>query len=326
MNRTKKLTSFILSTVIAAGLLASPVRAGAASADSIAGAVTLTSGSLNVRSGRSTSSSTVASLPDGSHITLLSRAGSWWYVEYAGGRFGYCHSDYITPIEGSAATVNISSGSLNVRSGAGTGYAKKASLYGGDVVIRLSDSGSWSRILYHGTKVGWVSSRYLSGAASNASYPAVSLAVPLYRQSDSRWAGIKIGSHGSTMASIGCVTTSIAMLESYRSGGTVTPADMARRLSYTSSGSVYWPADYKVVTSSSGYLAKIYELLRQGKPVLFGVKKASGGQHWVIIDGYTGGSELTASRFTINDPGSSARTTLQHLLNDYPYFYKYFHY
>lgn len=326
MKIAKKITSFILSAVIAAGLLAAPTEAGAAAADSAAGAVTLTSGNLNVRSGRSTSSSTVAKLADGSYITLLSKSGSWWYVEYADGKYGYCHSDYITPIEGSAATVSISYGSLNVRSGAGTGYSKKASLYNGETVIRLSTSGSWSRILYHGTKTGWVSSQYLSTPSAYSTYPAVSLSVPSYKQSDSRWASIKIGSSGKTMSQIGCVTTAIAMLESYRSGNTITPADMVWKLSYTSSGSVYWPSDYTVTTSSTNYLGRIYELLRQGKPVLFGAKNSYGGQHWVVITGYTGGSSLTASGFTINDPGSSTRTNLQQFLAAYPTFYKYFYY
>ena len=326
MSITKKITSFILSAALMVGMASAPLKADAASADSKAGAVTLTSGNLNVRSGRSTASAPVAQLADGSYITLISRSGDWWQVEYADGKYGYCHSDYITPIEGSPAEVSISYGSLNVRGGAGTGYVKKASLYDGEIVLKLGSSGGWSRILYHGTKIGWVSSQYLSSPSNYSAYPAVSLSVPTYRQWDSRWSGIKIGSSGGTMGSIGCVTTSIAMLESYRSGKTLTPADMAQKLSYTPSGSVYWPSDYSVTTSSANYLSRIYELLRQGKPVLFGAKKSGGGQHWVIITGYTGGSNLTASGFTINDPGSSSRTNLQQFLNAYPYFYKYFHY
>ncbi len=325
MKILKKIPIFILSAVLAAGVLTHSAEADAASHDSAAGAVTLTSGNLNVRSARSTASAPVAKLADGSYITLISRAGEWWQVEYAPGKYGYCHGDYITPVAGSPVQVRLSYGSLNVRSGAGTGYAKQASLYNGETVLLLSTSGSWSRILYHGTKTGWVSSQYLTNAAAE-SYPAVSLSVPSYKQSDSRWSSVKIGSYGGTMSTIGCVTTSIAMMESYRAGKTLTPADMAWKLSYTPSGNVYWPSDYAVTTSRSGYLSKIYELLRQGKPVLFGAKKANGGQHWVVITGYKGGSSLTASGFTINDPGSNSRTNLQQFLDAYPYFYKFFCY
>ena len=151
-----------------------------------------------------------------------------------------------------------------------------------------------------------------------------SLNVPKYRQSDSRWANVYIGNSGKTMAKIGCATTAIAMIESYRTGTSVYPDTMAKKLSYTSSGNVYWPAGYTAITDGTNFLSAIYKQLQQGKPVLFGAKKASGGQHWVVITGYSGGSSLTASGFAINDPGSASRTNLQMFLNDYPNFYKYF--
>jgi hypothetical protein len=128
------------------------------------------------------------------------------------------------------------------------------------------------------------------------------------------------------MAKIGCATTGLAMTESYRTGTTITPATMAKRLKYTSTGSLYWPENYVAVTSKTDYLKKIYELLRSGKPVLIGAKTASGTQHWVVVDGYNGGSTLTASGFTVNDPASASRSTLQELFDTHPYFYKYFYY
>ena len=299
------------------------MNALAADAGSKAGAVTTTAGNLNVRNSASSSSAIVATLPKGSYITLMSKTGSWWRVEYADGQYGYCHVNYITIVEGRPAVVNTNSGSLNVRSGAGTNYSRVASLSKGETVILLSASGSWSRILYNGTKTGYVSSSYLK-AVSSGGYSAVSLNVPSYKQTDTRWANTYIGSSGKTMAQIGCATTAIAMIESYRTGTTVYPNTMAKKLSYTPSGSVYWPVSYTAVTSSSGYLDVIYKKLCEGKPVLFGAKNAWGGQHWVVITGFTGGT-LSASNFTINDPGSNSRTTLQSFLNNYPTFYKYFY-
>jgi hypothetical protein len=145
-------------------------------------------------------------------------------------------------------------------------------------------------------------------------------------QTDPRWANIKIGSSGKTIGQIGCVTTGLAMMESYRTGRTIYPDEMMRKLSYSSSGNVYWPSDYTAVYSSSGYLAKIYDQLRAGKPVLFGAKTSAGGQHWVVITGFKGGQSLTASGFTINDPADKSRTTLADLYSDYPNFYKFFYY
>lgn len=305
-------------------LLQLPQRVAAADLDSRAGAVTTGSGRLNVRSSASASSGVVASLPKGSYVTLISRSGAWWRVEYGDNRFGYCHADYITPVVGTPATVSTRSGSLNVRKGPGTGYAKVTALPKGEVVILLSESSGWSRILYNGTKTGYVSSSYL--ASSGDTYPAVSLAVPNYKQNDSRWASVKIGTSGKTIAQIGCATTAIAMLESYRTGKVIYPDTMSRQLRYTSSGDLFWPEHYTPVTDSTDYLWGIYERLKQGKPVLFGGKNRYGGQHWVVITGFTGGDSLQASSFTIHDPGTHSRTTLQHFLSVYPNFYKYFYY
>ncbi len=313
----KKILVFLLAFLLAVSIPMTAQAAGSAGA----GVVTLTSGTLNVRKGNSTASAVVASLSKGSYVTLQAKSGSWWQVRYGKDLYGYCHADYITAVESTPATVAVSWGTLNVRSGAGTGYARIAALNKGETVAVLSSSNGWSRILYHGTKVGYVSSQYLSLTQSGSS--AVSLAVPSYKQTDGRWSGVKIGSSGKTIGQIGCTTTGIAMMESYRSGTTITPDVMSRRLSYTSSGNVYWPSDYKVTTSYN--LNNILSLLKAGKPILIGARNGYGSQHWVVITGYNGAG-LSASNFTINDPGSNSRTTLQQFFNAYPTFYKYFSY
>lgn len=294
--------------------------AHAADSSSKAGQVSISSGRLNVRSSASSGSAVVSSLYKGDYVTLISQSGSWWKVEYAENKYGYCHADYIKVLSGSPTTVNTRSGSLNVRSGAGTGYAKTGSVSKGETVIVLSNSGSWSRILYDGVKTGYVSSQYLSG-----SNPAVSLWVRSMKQMDDRWADTEVASSGKTLAQIGCATTAIAMLESHRTGIVRYPDEMMTLLTYTPSGSVYWPSHYTTVTNSSGYLSSIYSLLKQGKPILLGATNRYGSQHWVVITGFTGG-DITADKFTIQDPGSNTRTTLQQFLTAYPNFYKYFYY
>lgn len=316
----KKQISFILTLFIMIGVFASPLKANAATMNSKVGKVSISSGTLNVRKSASTDSSVLTSLKQNSYITLISKSGSWWKVEYAKGKYGYCHTDYIKTASGTAMSVNISSGTLNVRSGAGTSYSKTASLTKGQVVLRLSTKDDWSRILFNGTKLGYVKSSYLTTGNT-----AVSLSVPSFKQTDSRWANVKIGSSGKTIAQIGCATTAIAMMESYRTKTTIYPNAMAKKLSYTSSGSVYWPSNFVAVTSSSGYLNKIYSYLKQGKPVMLGAKNSYGSQHWVVITGFKGGT-LTEASFTINDPGSKTRTTLKQFLSSYPTFYKYFYY
>ncbi len=322
----KRLGTILLTLIITLSMLIIPINSYGATTTSQAGIVSVSSGTLNVRKTASTSSTVLTSLSKGSYITLISQSGNWYYVEYADGKYGYCYKDYIKLDSGKTATVSTQSTALNVRSGAGASYSIKGTIPKGEVVIILSTSNGWSKILYDGVKTGYVSSQYLSTSATSTNYSKVSLNVPSFKQTDSRWASVQIGTSGKTISQIGCTTTAIAMMESYRTGTTIYPDAMSKKLSYSSSGNVYWPSNYTVVTSSSGYLSKIYEKLKEGKPVLFGAKKSSGTQHWVVITGFTGGSSISASNFTINDPGSNSRTTLQQLLNEYPTFYKYFYY
>lgn len=320
MKTVKRAICTLFLFVIVSFLLI-PTAVSAAASDSKAGIVTTASTKLNVRSAASTGAARVASLSKGSYVTLISQSGDWWKVEYAKGKYGYCHGNYIRTAPGSAATVRTQSTALNVRSGAGTSYSRTGSVEKGETVIVLSNGGGWSKVLYNGTKTGYVSSQYLSTA-----YPAVAVTVPNFKQTDSRWSGVLIGESGKTMAQIGCATTAIAMMESHRTGTTIYPDAMAQRLTYTPSGSVYWPTEFVAVTNAADYLSGIYTQLKQGKPVLLGLKNASGKQHWVVVTGFTGGSSLTASNFTIHDPGSNSRVNLQQLLDLYPVFYKYFYY
>lgn len=319
----------ILAALVAFALSMSILSAGAAvqAADAstpTAGLVATSSGRLNVRSGASASSSVAASLSKGSYVTLKSRSGSWWYVEYADGRYGYCHADYISQISGSkAATVRTSSGNLNVRSGPGTSYSIVHKLPKEETVVILSQSNGWSRVLFDGVKTGYVSSQYLQTIGTTGT---ISLALPDFKQEDSRWANVLIGNSGKTIGRIGCTTTAIAMMESYRQGKTIYPDAMSKQLSYTSSGDLYWPSNYVQSTSSAGYLTRIYNLLKEGKPVLIGAKTSAGKQHWVVVKGFTGGDVQNAANYQINDPGSNSRTTLQQFLNVYPTFYKLVYY
>lgn len=304
-----------------------PMRTYAAEMDSYVGAVTTGGGNLYVRKSPSTGSTILASLKKGSYVTLMEKAGDWWKVEYADGNYGYCYAGYITPVEGTAVRVNTGGNVLNVRTGSGTSYGRIATLPHGDIVMLRSEQNGWSRVLYHGTKLGYVSSQYLTKQSTgNTTTPdngAISLLMPNFKQTDSRWASYPLGTKGGTIGTIGCAVTGIAMMESYRTGSTIYPDAMAKKLSFTPGGGVYWPSHYTTVTTLN--LSKIHSLLQQGKPVLIGGTTSSGRQHWVVITGFVGGS-ITASNFTIHDPGSNSRTTLQQYLNVFPVFYKYFHY
>ena len=305
---------FLLFSMIA------PHRVSAAE-EARAGTVSVEIGPLRVRKSDSTSSAVVATLNKGSYVTLISKEGVWWRVEYARGRYGYCHGNYIHTVSVTAQRVSTQGSPLRVRTGAGTGYSRITSLDNGTSVLVLSQKDGWSRILFDGTKTGYVSSKYLS---SQQKYTAVSLNVPHYYQTDNRWANVKLGASGKTIGQIGCTTTALAMMESYRQGKTIYPNTMAKSLQYTSGGSLYWPANYVGVTDKLN-LTEIYNLLRSGKPVIVGYY-GSTGQHWVVVYGYVGGNTLVESGFLINDPASPARENLSQLRGKYPNFHKYVYY
>lgn len=317
----KKIFSITLSAILAAGIsLLNP--AYAINSDSMAGIVSTESGNLNIRN--SAGGYVITSVPKGSYLALIEKSGDWWKVEYAEGKFGYCHSDYIEIVSDSVSKVSTQSGNLNVRSGAGKSYPVIGTVSKDENVIVLSTTGYWSRILYDGNKTGIVSADYLSSFKKY--YSSISLSVPDFKQTDPRWATVKIGSSGKTIGKIGCVTTGIAMMESYRNEKTIYPDSMMRNLSYDQSGNVFWPEDYSVAFWSENYLETIYKKLKEGKPVLIGAKTNSGSQHWVVITGFSGGEKLSASGFKINDPGSSTNTNLQQFFSSYPNLYKFFWY
>ena len=309
----KKLLAVITVICIFAMILL-PVSVSASTGNGCAGIVSTSDTGLNVRSSPSVSSSVVKSLKKNSYVTLISKTGDWWYVEYADGRNGYCHSNYITQTSSTAGYVRLTSGYLNVRSGAGTSYSVTDKLFNGERVYILSVWGNWYKILFDGNEIGYVNKNYISSATGNSASTGKKLTVPYYSQTDSRWSSVILGSSGKTLGRIGCTTTCLAMTESYRRGITITPATMAKSLTYSSTGSLYWPSNYTTTTSVS--FDAIKNILNQGKPVILGLRTASYSTHWVVVTGYSGNT------YYVNDPGSSSRTTLGQVFEKYPYFYK----
>lgn len=130
-------------------------------------------GSLNVRSGPSTSYSRVGSLSRGASVSVTGQQGSWRKISYTGGS-GWVHGAYLTSgsVSSTTTTKEVGASSLNVRSGPGTRYRKIGSLTAGSRVNVSETTGSWSRVAY-GNGSGWVHSSYLvtPGSGSTGSRP-----------------------------------------------------------------------------------------------------------------------------------------------------------
>jgi len=284
-----------------------------------AGYVSTAGGRLNVRSGPGTNYTVLTSVSNGAYLTVYGSENGFYKVGYAENKTGYVSRSYFTRITSAyTASVNITSGYLNVRSGAGTKYSVISALYMNDTVIVLSEENGWARVLYKNIRTGYVSSAYLKAQNEEKS---VILSVPDLKQTDARWAGVTIGESGKTIAQIGCTTTCIAMCESLRLGYTVYPDEMAKNLTYSSTGSLYWPSNYVTSVSVSELLPTVKNLINNNKPVILGFTSPEKGTHWVTVIGYKNGGE-SYSDFYINDPGSSYRTLLSQFTEIYTGFYK----
>ncbi len=125
--------------------------------------------SLNMRSGAGTSYRSIATLKKGTVLDVVSQSSGWTKVKYEG-RLGYVSSEYlqdITPESTTQGLKEVTTSSLNVRSGANTSYSVIGKLKKGEKVKVISQNNEWAKIEYKG-KIAYTSSRYLKNASSSS--------------------------------------------------------------------------------------------------------------------------------------------------------------
>ncbi len=343
----KKSISVRLVSVVLVIVTAFSVFAITASAYSTGTYAVASSSGSNVRNGAGANYSKVGAAVCGTTFNVSRISGEWGYTSSIrctnGTRSGWVSLRYCTkkaPATTQPAAqyptgnyaVASSSGS-NVRNGAGSGYSKVGAATKGTTFYVSRVSGEWgytsSIRCTNGTRSGWVSLKYCtrqnpvtSAPTTKPSGATVRLNVPMFKQTDSRWSKVYIGNR--TIGQIGCTTTCIAMVYSYKTGKTVYPNAVMKKLRYANND-LYWSSISNVGLTSKAYncnmsnkiLSDIYSKLKAGKPVIIGALTASkGDQHWVVITGYTGTSTTSFSTadFTINDPGYQGSKTLKAFL------------
>ena len=127
-----------------------------------------TTTSVNFRNGAGTSYRIIATLPKGTKVEVISESSGWTKAKYDG-RLGYIASNYLEDIKinsNTSVTKEVSTDSLNVRSGPSTSYSVLGKLKKGSKVSVISENNGWSKINYNG-KEAYVSSRYLSSISQN---------------------------------------------------------------------------------------------------------------------------------------------------------------
>ena len=118
---------------------------------------------VNLRSGASTSTSSIGKLASGTKVKVLGENGNWYLVETKSGTQGYMSKNYIKSSTGSTVTqyATVTGSVVNVRAGAGTQYTVKTALTRGTTVKVLEKTTSnWWKIQW-GSYTGYMSANYL---------------------------------------------------------------------------------------------------------------------------------------------------------------------
>ncbi len=218
-------------------------------------------------------------------------------------------------------------GRINIREESNTDSRVIGHVVFGDQVSMFGTEGDFTRVKYLNqstgeARYGYCYTAYLSNEQPDTAQ--IFLDVPLYKQSDSRWGSKMIGGY-ETLASAGCTTTCISMVETYMTGETIHPDQMADRLLYTYDGLLTFPGRYTRYAGSD-YMQVMLNLLHSGVPILVSGYTSDGRTHWVVVVGYNGdGVEMNPADFVINDPGSY-RFTLADFFRSYPLFEKIVYY
>ncbi len=234
----------------------------------------------------------------------------------------YCSSSSSSSSTSSKASytgyVNTNSSPLVLRKSASTSAAAITNMPKGSSLTVLDNkakTNGFYHVKYNGS-TGYASASYIT--FTKPVNKNIYLNVPLYKQADSRWAKTYIGSK--TIGAVGCTTTCLAMIYSYKTGATYYPNAVMKKLKY-SNNDLYWSSLSNIgmsysnaynCTLNNDIMKTIYSKLSSGKPVMIGCNGASREQHWVVVKGYTGTSttNFSASDFIINDPGGANDTTL----------------
>lgn len=115
------------------------------------------SSTVNIRAGAGTGYAVLAEVRRGTRMSVLGSSDNWYQVYVPSkGVTGYISKNY-TSLGLAAKTT----GNVNFRTGAGTGYSRIGTIGKGSSVTVLNRGESWSQVSYGG-KMGYISNKYYS--------------------------------------------------------------------------------------------------------------------------------------------------------------------
>lgn len=169
---------------------------------------TVRGGSLNLRKSCSTSATKLASIPNGTSLTISDVNGQndWFQTTY-NSKTGYVLAQYIAVTTGvGTCTVTTSSGSLNIRQTPSTSAAVLYTAEQNSTLYLLDDSSvsNWYRVS-NSSGTGWASAAYLTVTGSGSSYPIYPIAAIVDTSKNGNGGTLNLRSAASSSASV--VTT-----------------------------------------------------------------------------------------------------------------------
>ena len=159
MKITRILTALLVICIFASSTTVSAFAKSAALTTHIG---TVEATSLRLRSGPSTSNSTLKTAYSGDYVIITGKTGSWYKVEF-NLTTGYMHADYLDThtrknVELGYGRVNANK--VNVRSGPGTSYSSLAQANSGDKAYIIGFNNQWYKVIYN-DDIGYIRSDYL---------------------------------------------------------------------------------------------------------------------------------------------------------------------
>lgn len=144
---------------------------------------TVIDGALNLRSAASLAAGIVTVLPDGATVSLSGATSNGFSQVTWNGLTGWAYSIYLSTgdddapaegVSGNGAFATVFDGALNLRSGAGLGYAVLLVMPdGAQVELTGNANNGFTQVIYQGT-AGWASSQWLTtGGGSSGSTATV---------------------------------------------------------------------------------------------------------------------------------------------------------
>ncbi len=158
-----KLFPKILTLMLVLALALGPLSITASAAGEIKYGIGFTTGSsLRLRSGPSTSSSTLDYSPKGEVVVVVSQVGQWYKVIY-NLQEGYMHSDYVSVLTRENAELGygkINGTCVNLRKGPSTSYQSVGMGNKGDKVYIIGLNTGWYKVIWN-TSICYIRSDFV---------------------------------------------------------------------------------------------------------------------------------------------------------------------